>query len=397
MIDPVTISIIHQYTQKVIDHIEYSRAFFTLHEQAIFMHRGQQFMVKQLILSEAKAIVIPVTVNYMTSARNSTIITVLHDFEQEEKDHIHYGMVKVVHKVFGFVKMYLKNGIIFEIGECSLPPLEYETTAVWIDLPVSLKYALEAKQLCPIASMHAVNHVLLTIGSLRGCCDRSDLQVEHDVATHTKEHPFRMLLYDQRPGGLGACANIFSCYLEVFQAVYEILQQCPCALGCPACILDSSCTAYNIKLSKIGGLELIRGLLDLQQKPNDPLSPHPQHQPPPLTSHQLMDDTNDNMIVPTLSGEKRMFDSLTESLHTDTPASTTTAAHSHSSLLSPSKQSKSKSAHLHTPFEDVTPKKKKRQLTLKKLTMKDNEQTRSMVIRDAWVASNPEFITDFGG
>jgi hypothetical protein len=40
--------------------------------------------------------------------------------------------------------MYLGTGEVFEEGECSLPNLEFETTAMWMDLPLSVKQNMDA-------------------------------------------------------------------------------------------------------------------------------------------------------------------------------------------------------------------------------------------------------------
>jgi ATP-dependent helicase YprA (DUF1998 family) len=286
MIDPITIDIVDDTKSSrngednVIDSLEYSRAFFELFENAIFLHRAQQYLVRLLDLPGKKAHTIPVKVKYMTSARNSTTITVIKDVESTSfvncpsvsnattgslvnsamnvssnipaeaisatnppQALVHYGIVQVVHRVFGYMKRWLKNGEVFEIGECSLPPLEYETTAVWVDLPVRWKHWLEHEEkVCPIASMHAANHVLLHFGALVGNsgCNVSDLGTEHELSAEVRPdtHPFRMMVYDKRPGGLGACANIFICMAQVLVAGIEVLRGCSCRYGCPSCILD---------------------------------------------------------------------------------------------------------------------------------------------------------------
>ena len=55
---------------------------------------------------------------------------------------------------------------MFEEGECSLPNLEFETTAVWIDLPLIAKQKMDAEGYDVLASIHAVNHVLTSISPL---------------------------------------------------------------------------------------------------------------------------------------------------------------------------------------------------------------------------------------
>jgi hypothetical protein len=63
-------------------------------------------------------------------------------------------------------QVWLGTGEVFEEGECSLPPLEFETTALWIDLPLVAKKEMDAAGHDVTASIHAVNHVLVSISPL---------------------------------------------------------------------------------------------------------------------------------------------------------------------------------------------------------------------------------------
>jgi ATP-dependent helicase YprA (DUF1998 family) len=47
-------------------------------------------------------------------------------------------------QVYGYVKNRLRTGERIEVGESSLPPMEFQTRAFWIDLPLQCKRAIEA-------------------------------------------------------------------------------------------------------------------------------------------------------------------------------------------------------------------------------------------------------------
>ncbi len=46
----------------------------------------------------------------------------------------YHDIFQVVAKVWGYRKIWLQTGKIFEMGQFSLPSLEYATRAFWIDL-----------------------------------------------------------------------------------------------------------------------------------------------------------------------------------------------------------------------------------------------------------------------
>jgi DEAD/DEAH box helicase domain-containing protein len=133
LIDPVTINVMDMSVGGggvVIDSLGYSRAFYELFEGAIYMHRAQQFLVRQLDLQSKRALSIPVKVGYYTACRNRTDINVLKVYE--DSGLFKTGTVQVVCSVYGYAKIWLGTGEVFEEGECSLPNLEFETTALWI-------------------------------------------------------------------------------------------------------------------------------------------------------------------------------------------------------------------------------------------------------------------------
>jgi ATP-dependent helicase YprA (DUF1998 family) len=76
--------------------------------------------------------------------------------------------------------------------------LEYDTCAMWVDLPLSIKKQLEVRQLCPIASVHAANHAVLSVAPLHAQCDSSDLGTEHPLvpatASTVSTAPFRLMV-----------------------------------------------------------------------------------------------------------------------------------------------------------------------------------------------------------
>eukprot|EP01033_Poteriospumella_lacustris_P002280 gene2280-1664_t len=387
MIDPITISIVDDTQpagspRRTIDSMEYSRAFFELFENAIFLHRGQQFLVRHLDLAAHVAYTVPVkrrklsltekirrwqgqrqpmahrlqqttgtwpsqqqksTSRHTTEAETAVSVS---ETTTAATSLVHYGVVQVVHRVFGYVKQWLRNGEIFEVGECSLPPLEYETTAVWVDLPVKLKHTLDRDLgICSIASMHAANHILLQCGALIGQsgCDVSDLGTEHDLSAEVRAdtHPFRMLLYDKRPGGLGACANIFLC---------------------------------------------------MQQ----PMAPVPIYaNPKPSGSVRInahnSDDFDDELPAAITSFDDDWWSPLPPSVP---PTATSVTAAEPASAAPPPQPAPLAQDHVKKLLATISPTKQQRHLSLNKATIRDSVRSRGLAIQSKWTDAVPDFITD---
>ena len=67
------------------------------------------------------------------------------------------------------------------------------------------------------------------------------MMIMHDDHT-SYSSPYSMnQIFDKRTGGLGASEALFENKLSLLRRGFELLTTCPCALGCPACILDNRC------------------------------------------------------------------------------------------------------------------------------------------------------------
>lgn len=88
----------------------------------------------------------------------------------------------------------IRRALPCEQGDCSLPPLEFETSAFWIDLPLRIKVQLEAAGLNAIACIHAANHAILAMTPLYAQCDITDVDTEHSIADSAISKPFRIMV-----------------------------------------------------------------------------------------------------------------------------------------------------------------------------------------------------------
>lgn len=109
----------------MLGNVGYSRAFYELHEGAVYLHQGRQYLVTMLCLEALFARCTPVRLPYHTAAHSHHHIDVLR--------RLHacgvcgFGMVTIRSSVTGFVKIFREGGgsgsrAVWG-GECSLPQL----------------------------------------------------------------------------------------------------------------------------------------------------------------------------------------------------------------------------------------------------------------------------------
>jgi len=362
LIDPITIDLCDE-TQgmKVIDSMPYSRAFFEAFEGSVFYIKARQHIISKLNLSERRAYCRPTRVSYTTSAQNVTVITVLRQ-TTGHNNILSFGTVRIVHRVNGFIKRSIATREIIEEGEFTLDPLEMETQAVWIDIPVNVRVEVEEQGFDIWAALHAANHVLLTVAAVESLCDSGDLACEHFTSVSGgafAEHQsqgHRMLLYDKRPGGLGICEKLLEAGSRSLQMAQDVLRSCSCDSGeyedgtdgCPACLLDTNCSTYNQHLSKSGALLLFEILYTEMKKrevqaPTHALVQESMHPTPGIEMDSGVDDEEGGLV-------------RFEDVHA----------------------SRTKKAHLLSPREE-------RRLALqKKAKFRDSHSSRGMFISKPW-------------
>src|SRR5262249_49597722 len=117
----------------IIGEVDYSSAFSTLHEKAIYLHQGRQFYVHQLDIPERRAYVRQVDSDYFTDAITYTKVRMLETMETQAFHN--HGEVHVAHQVVGFKKIKFFTAENVGSGELNLPVQEMHTTSYWMTIP----------------------------------------------------------------------------------------------------------------------------------------------------------------------------------------------------------------------------------------------------------------------
>ncbi len=236
-----------------------------LHPGAVYLHRGEQYLVAQLDLQAGIARLLPHIEDYYTQPRSETDIEVLGPLPprsgqvgelRESPLGVHVGRVRVTHTVTGFVrKRYFSEGILDE-RPLDLPALSYDTHAMWFEA-MDLPGAPGPADLP--AALHALEHCLIGLLPAFVLCERADVGgVSYPTYPATLKPT--VFIYDGHPGGVGyvrAGAAVFESWLE---AAAQLLERCPCQGGCPRCVLSPKCGNGNQFLDKEAAAQLARAL-----------------------------------------------------------------------------------------------------------------------------------------
>ena len=220
--------------QRILGEVDYTSAFTTLHEKAIYLHQGQQYYVHELDVQERRAYVKQVDSDYYTDAITYTKVRTL-DTMENAGEHNH-GEVHVAHQVVGFKKIKFFTMENVGSGDLNLPVQEMHTTSYWITIPRARFEALPFASIDRLNGLHGLAYALAQLSAVFLMCDRRDLgsAVEFGVDSPTF-HP-TVYIYDNFPGGIGLSRPLYEIREDVLAAVAQLIRSCECDDGCPSCV-----------------------------------------------------------------------------------------------------------------------------------------------------------------
>eukprot|EP00258_Populus_trichocarpa_P021524 XP_024437543.1 uncharacterized ATP-dependent helicase YprA isoform X3 [Populus trichocarpa] len=267
--------VIDMQRNEVLEEIEESKAFFQIYEGAVYMHQGKTYMVKKLDISEKIALCYEANLHYYTKTRDYTDIDVLggdiayppRAFKNQSSRTAAQALsCKVTTTWFGFYCIKRGSNKVLDTFDLSLPKYSYESQAVWIPVPQSIKKLVEEKQFSFRGGLHAASHALLNVVPLYLRCNSSDLAPECPNPHDSRYFPERILVYDQHPGGTGVSMQIQPYFTELLNAALELLTCCHCSgdTGCPNCVQSMVCHEYNEVIHKDAAIMILEGVLDAE-------------------------------------------------------------------------------------------------------------------------------------
>lgn len=220
---------------RVIGEVDRPSAPMLVHEEAIYIHQGQQYHVERLDWEEGKAYVRRVNVDYYTDANLAVDLRVLECTESSgaagcERSH---GEVAVTYLATIFKKIKLDTHENVGWGKIRLPQEDMHTTAYWLSLPSHLAADLSREQ--AEGALRGLANVLLNVAPLFLMCDPRDIRVVSQTRSPATDAP-TVFIYDNYPGGVGFSPRLYEVHADLLRASSELVAACPCEAGCPSCV-----------------------------------------------------------------------------------------------------------------------------------------------------------------
>ena len=287
--DNVVIIDVTEGRNTVIGEMDRPSAKELIFENAVYIHRGRQYLVEKLDIENRKCLVREAEVNYYTDGLVKTDIKVLTEDEfftyppntgpdifvgpdeiivgprniRVKPKYVNsdvpaargvLGDVLVRSQVAKFKKIRFHTHENIGYGEISLPEEEMQTRALVLLFGKDTKGGTVLSGMDEAGAgmvLGGVGSLIKLIAPVYLLCDPRDL----GVAERVRDPHFgvsALYIYDKYPGGTGLAESLAQKTPELFKSAYLAVERCPCKNGCPSCVGPGG--------NKKGTITLLRGL-----------------------------------------------------------------------------------------------------------------------------------------
>ncbi|GAA3679040.1 DEAD/DEAH box helicase [Nocardioides ginsengisoli] len=260
------VQLVEGATGRVVGTVDGARAHSTAHAGAIYLHRGETWLVESLDLDDNVATMRRADVDHTTTARDVTDIEVIDEREAVDWGpcRLSFGTVEVTNQVTSYLRRRLRTGEVIDETPLDLPARTLSTAAVWWTVPDDVVVTMLAESGLDVADLpgaaHAAEHCSIGLLPLFATCDRWDIGGV-STARHPDTGVLTVFVHDGHPGGAGFAERGYRTAAAWLRATRATIASCECATGCPSCIQSPKCGNGNDPLDKAGAVVLLDALL----------------------------------------------------------------------------------------------------------------------------------------
>jgi DEAD/DEAH box helicase domain-containing protein len=257
------VSIVEADTGRLLGTVDGDAAHSTVHDGALYVHRGETFVVDQFDVDDACAVVHADSPEWTTVARDITDLGIVSTDRSRRLGTVtaHTGVVDVTNQVVAYQRRRLGTGEVLAEFPLDLPARQLRTRAVWLTLDERAVERAELDEVELPGSLHAAEHAAIGILPLLATCDRWDLG-GLSTALHPDTGEATIVVYDGHPGGAGFAERGFAVLRQWLQATRATVASCECESGCPSCVQSPKCGNGNDPLDKAGAVRVLDVVLD---------------------------------------------------------------------------------------------------------------------------------------
>jgi DEAD/DEAH box helicase domain-containing protein len=258
-------------SDRVIGEVDLFSAPLLVHDEAIYMHEGDQYLVERLDWAGRVARARPTRVDYYTDAEAKTEVKVLDVFQEvPARQGIRaLGEVSVTTLAVLYKKIRLFTHENVGWGRIHLPEQEFASTAYWVAFDPDRVAAAGLSPREVSSGFSGLAHVMRNVVPLFILCDPADIRVVAQVASPFTGRP-TVFVYDRYPGGAGLAEQVFALHDRILAACQELVASCRCPAGCPSCVGPELAAGPGAKALVARGLSATGALAPPAPPPRSP-------------------------------------------------------------------------------------------------------------------------------
>ncbi|WP_030428207.1 DEAD/DEAH box helicase [Allokutzneria albata] len=261
------IAVVEGESGRLLGTVDPDSACATVHRGAVYLHRGESYVVDELDLEAGIALVHAEDPEWTTAPRTVVDISVVRTVEERRYSggvSVCLGEVEVTSEVVGYLRK-LPSGRILDQVPLDLPAQTLTTRAVWYTLSEELLRgsAPGGAGIEPArtpGALHAAEHAAIGLLPLFATCDRWDIGGV-STASHADTGEATVFVHDGHPGGAGFADRGHAAIVPWLAATREAIVSCECPAGCPSCVQSPKCGNGNEPLDKAGAVAVLDAVL----------------------------------------------------------------------------------------------------------------------------------------
>lgn len=258
------VAVVEADTSRLLGTVDAVSACSTVHPGAVYLHRGEPYVVDELDLEHGVAFVHAEDPEWNTSARDVVDIEILDVVKRHVHDGVivNLGHVAVTSRVVGYLRR-LPSGEVLDHIPLDLPEQVLHTRAVWYTISEELlcgprrRPGITGVEPARVpGALHAAEHAAIGLLPLFATCDRWDIGGV-STAVHADTGEATVFVHDGHPGGAGFADRGFAAFVPWLTATREAVLSCECPAGCPSCVQSPKCGNGNEPLDKAGAVAVL--------------------------------------------------------------------------------------------------------------------------------------------
>jgi len=219
----------------VIGVVDGVSALELVYPEAIYLHEGETYFVRDLDLEQKIAYVEKQEVDYYTQPVLESAISAgeASDAKSWRGQDVFFGDATVTWMTSAFkkIKFYQLDSIGW--SNLDLPPFHLETKALWLVPSKEAMASVREKGRNPVEGLVGIRNMAISVLPLFSMCDRRDIG---GIVESSNLGSPTMFLYDRFEGGLGFVEAGFRSIEELLRGCLDLVCRCECEDGCPSCV-----------------------------------------------------------------------------------------------------------------------------------------------------------------